>query len=171
MSHYECSQNDVERKVVEFHPFGPPQLLIPFLSRNFWHFCTCYLRQHRRCAPSRKSMMDLPIQITPNNGLSQYEVQVGGADDLSYFIKRVTFRLHETYPNHSRSYEWNVGEWKLTPPSPGPFPINFLILVTRCRVSSTWDHWVRVSIKSAHKSTDPNYQYQMGRIRGTRNMA
>ena len=29
--------------------------------------------------------------------------QVGGADDLSYFIKRVTFRLHETYPNPSRS--------------------------------------------------------------------
>ena len=30
---------------------------------------------------------------------------VGGADDLSYFIKRVTFKLHETYANPSRS-EW-----------------------------------------------------------------
>jgi len=29
--------------------------------------------------------------------------QVGGADDLSYFIKRVTFRLHETYPQQNRS--------------------------------------------------------------------
>lgn len=28
---------------------------------------------------------------------------VGGADDLSYFIKRVTFRLHETYPSPNRS--------------------------------------------------------------------
>ena len=28
---------------------------------------------------------------------------VGGADDLSYFIKRVTFKLHETYPNPTRS--------------------------------------------------------------------
>lgn len=27
----------------------------------------------------------------------------GGADDLSYLIKRVTFRLHETYPNPNRS--------------------------------------------------------------------
>ncbi|KAI0080861.1 yeats family protein [Panus rudis PR-1116 ss-1] len=27
---------------------------------------------------------------------------VGGADDLSYFIKRVTFKLHETYPNQTR---------------------------------------------------------------------
>ncbi|KAH9943200.1 yeats family protein [Epithele typhae] len=27
---------------------------------------------------------------------------VGGADDLSYFIKRVTFKLHETYPNPNR---------------------------------------------------------------------
>lgn len=28
--------------------------------------------------------------------------QVGGADDLSYFIKRVTFKLHDTYPTPSR---------------------------------------------------------------------
>ena len=27
---------------------------------------------------------------------------VGGADDLSYFIKRVTFKLHETYQNPAR---------------------------------------------------------------------
>lgn len=28
---------------------------------------------------------------------------VGGADDLSYFIKRVTFKLHDTYANPTRS--------------------------------------------------------------------
>ena len=28
---------------------------------------------------------------------------VGGADDLSYFIKRVTFKLHDTYTNPTRS--------------------------------------------------------------------
>lgn len=28
---------------------------------------------------------------------------VGGADDLGYFIKRVTFKLHDTYPNPTRS--------------------------------------------------------------------
>jgi YEATS domain-containing protein 4 len=28
---------------------------------------------------------------------------VGGADDLNYFIKRVTFKLHDTYPNPTRS--------------------------------------------------------------------
>jgi YEATS domain-containing protein 4 len=28
---------------------------------------------------------------------------VGGADDLSYFIKRVAFKLHDTYPNPTRS--------------------------------------------------------------------
>lgn len=28
---------------------------------------------------------------------------VGGADDLSYFIKRVTFKLHDTYANPNRS--------------------------------------------------------------------
>ncbi|KIY46071.1 yeats family protein [Fistulina hepatica ATCC 64428] len=30
---------------------------------------------------------------------------VGGADDLSYFIKRVSFKLHETYPNPTRTVE------------------------------------------------------------------
>jgi YEATS domain-containing protein 4 len=28
---------------------------------------------------------------------------VGGADDLGYFIKRVTFKLHDTIPNPTRS--------------------------------------------------------------------
>ena len=28
---------------------------------------------------------------------------VGGADDLSYFVKRVTFKLHDTYTNPNRS--------------------------------------------------------------------
>ncbi|OCH96022.1 yeats family protein [Obba rivulosa] len=30
---------------------------------------------------------------------------VGGADDLSYFIKRVTFKLHDTYPNPTRNID------------------------------------------------------------------
>ncbi|KIJ69880.1 hypothetical protein HYDPIDRAFT_104530 [Hydnomerulius pinastri MD-312] len=30
---------------------------------------------------------------------------VGGADDLGYFIKRVTFKLHETYTNPSRNID------------------------------------------------------------------
>ncbi|KAF8138749.1 yeats family protein [Boletus edulis] len=30
---------------------------------------------------------------------------VGGADDLGYFIKRVTFKLHETYANPSRNVD------------------------------------------------------------------
>jgi len=30
---------------------------------------------------------------------------VGGADDLSHFIKRVTFKLHDTYPNPSRNID------------------------------------------------------------------
>lgn len=32
----------------------------------------------------------------------------GGADDLSWLIKRVTFRLHETYPSPNRR-EYTVG--------------------------------------------------------------
>lgn len=29
---------------------------------------------------------------------------VGGADDISYFIKRVTFKLHDSYPNFTRRW-------------------------------------------------------------------
>ncbi|TFK43884.1 yeats family protein [Crucibulum laeve] len=31
--------------------------------------------------------------------------QVGGADDLSYFVKRVTFKLHDTYTNPTRNID------------------------------------------------------------------
>ncbi|KAG8700872.1 NuA4 histone H4 acetyltransferase complex and the SWR1 complex subunit [Ceratobasidium sp. 394] len=31
--------------------------------------------------------------------------QTGGADDINYFIKRVNFKLHETYPQPNRSIE------------------------------------------------------------------
>ncbi|KAF9006739.1 yeats family-domain-containing protein [Cyathus striatus] len=31
--------------------------------------------------------------------------QVGGADDLSYFVKRVTFKLHDTYPTPIRNID------------------------------------------------------------------
>lgn len=30
---------------------------------------------------------------------------VGGADDINHFIKRITFKLHDTYPNPTRSVE------------------------------------------------------------------
>lgn len=37
-------------------------------------------------------------------GLAEEDVDfiTGGADDLSWLIKRVTFRLHETYPQPNR---------------------------------------------------------------------
>ena len=42
--------------------------------------------------------------------------QIGGADDISHFIKKVTFKLHDTYPNSLRgerpisgiAYEANI---------------------------------------------------------------
>ncbi|GJJ07322.1 hypothetical protein Clacol_001523 [Clathrus columnatus] len=40
--------------------------------------------------------------VTPPN--SKKDV-VGGADDLSYFIKRVTFKLHDTYPSPNRNLD------------------------------------------------------------------
>jgi len=33
------------------------------------------------------------------------QLPIGGADDMSYFIKKVTFKLHETYPNPTRTIE------------------------------------------------------------------
>lgn len=34
---------------------------------------------------------------------TDYHRLVGGKDDISHFIKRVQFRLHETYPSPTRS--------------------------------------------------------------------
>ncbi|KAJ7130987.1 yeats-domain-containing protein [Mycena filopes] len=52
---------------------------------------------------------------------------VGGADDLSHFIKRVTFKLHDTYPNPSRS-AWGEFEIQIRitfVPDAGEKPITF----------------------------------------------
>ncbi|KAI6100740.1 yeats family protein [Pisolithus croceorrhizus] len=61
---------------------------------------------------------------------------VGGADDLSYFIKRVTFKLHDTYSNPTRIHfvaesgekpitlyhHLKLHPWSLTFPAPGTEP-------------------------------------------------
>ncbi|KAH9482322.1 Protein AF-9-like protein [Psilocybe cubensis] len=51
--------------------------------------------------------------------------QVGGADDLSYFIKRVTFKLHDTYPNPSRNVD--KAPFELTETGWGEFEIQIRI--------------------------------------------
>ncbi|KAF4619139.1 hypothetical protein D9613_004930 [Agrocybe pediades] len=51
--------------------------------------------------------------------------QVGGADDLSYFIKRVTFKLHDTYPNPSRNID--KAPFELTETGWGEFEIQIRI--------------------------------------------
>jgi len=41
----------------------------------------------------------------------------GGLDDLSYLLKKVTFRLHETYPNPNRGEHCRImsngSDWTL----------------------------------------------------------
>ncbi|KAJ3516813.1 hypothetical protein NLJ89_g891 [Agrocybe chaxingu] len=51
--------------------------------------------------------------------------QVGGADDLSYFIKRVSFKLHDTYPNPSRNVD--KSPFELTETGWGEFEIQIRI--------------------------------------------
>jgi len=36
---------------------------------------------------------------------TDYHKMVGGKDDISHFIKRVQFKLHETYPQHTRNID------------------------------------------------------------------
>lgn len=38
---------------------------------------------------------------------TDYHKMVGGKDDISHFIKRVQFKLHETYPQSNRSASFN----------------------------------------------------------------
>ncbi|KAF8338840.1 uncharacterized protein EI90DRAFT_3279412 [Cantharellus anzutake] len=51
---------------------------------------------------------------------------VGGADDLGYFIKRVTFRLHETYPQPNRNID--KSPFEVTETGWGEFDISIRIL-------------------------------------------
>ncbi|CAK5275106.1 unnamed protein product [Mycena citricolor] len=51
---------------------------------------------------------------------------VGGADDLSHFIKRVTFKLHDTYPNPSRNVD--KPPFELTETGWGEFEIQIRII-------------------------------------------
>ncbi|KAF6761986.1 yeats family protein [Ephemerocybe angulata] len=47
----------------------------------------------------------------------RWTVAVGGADDLSYFIKRVTFKLHDTYPTPTRNIDkppFELHPWTIT---------------------------------------------------------
>ncbi|KAF9509597.1 hypothetical protein BS47DRAFT_1348972 [Hydnum rufescens UP504] len=50
---------------------------------------------------------------------------VGGADDLGYFIKRVTFRLHETYPTPNRNVD--KSPFEVTETGWGEFDISIRI--------------------------------------------
>ncbi|KAH8082570.1 hypothetical protein HD553DRAFT_273917, partial [Filobasidium floriforme] len=49
----------------------------------------------------------------------------GGADDLSWLIKRVTFRLHETYPSPNRPVD--KPPYRVTETGWGEFPLNIRV--------------------------------------------
>ncbi|KZT62934.1 yeats-domain-containing protein [Calocera cornea HHB12733] len=51
--------------------------------------------------------------------------QVGGAEDLSYFIKRVTFKLHDTYPTPNRVVD--KPPFEVTETGWGEFSVQILI--------------------------------------------
>lgn len=49
----------------------------------------------------------------PTNGEAEGDI-VGGKDDLSHFIKRVTFKLHESFPNPSRGAQFVASVFRLS---------------------------------------------------------
>jgi YEATS domain-containing protein 4 len=58
--------------------------------------------EEREVHPSREHTHRWTVAVRSAASAEDSDI-VGGADDLGYFIRRVTFKLHETYPNPSRS--------------------------------------------------------------------
>jgi YEATS domain-containing protein 4 len=58
--------------------------------------------EERETHPSREHTHRWTVAVRSAASAEDSDI-VGGADDLGYFIRRVTFKLHETYPNPSRS--------------------------------------------------------------------
>jgi hypothetical protein len=58
--------------------------------------------EERETHPSREHTHRWTVAVRSAASAEESDI-VGGADDLTYFIRRVTFKLHETYPNPSRS--------------------------------------------------------------------
>ncbi len=58
--------------------------------------------EEREAHPSREHTHRWTVAVRSAASAEESDI-VGGADDLGYFIRRVTFKLHETYPNPSRS--------------------------------------------------------------------
>ncbi|KAI0303971.1 yeats family protein [Russula brevipes] len=58
--------------------------------------------EEREAHPSREHTHRWTVAVRSAASAEDSDV-VGGADDLGYFIRRVSFKLHETYPNPSRT--------------------------------------------------------------------
>jgi YEATS domain-containing protein 4 len=71
----------------------------PIIYGNTAHVLT---PEEREAHPSREHTHRWTVAVRSAASAEDSDI-VGGADDLSYFIRRVTFKLHETYPNPSRS--------------------------------------------------------------------
>lgn len=68
-------------------------------------------------APANGANTEREVSVSgtpaPSTGVStrgresetDYHKMVGGKDDISHFIKRVQFKLHETYPQHTRNID------------------------------------------------------------------
>ncbi|KAI0307054.1 yeats family protein [Multifurca ochricompacta] len=60
--------------------------------------------EEREAHPSREYTHRWTVAVRSASSAEDSDI-VGGADDLGYFIRRVTFKLHETYPNPSRNVD------------------------------------------------------------------
>ncbi|GAA94600.1 uncharacterized protein L969DRAFT_94614 [Mixia osmundae IAM 14324] len=61
---------------------------------------------HRWTVGLRSAASPLPASTSSSRGQGPSSGQaIGGCDDLSYFIKKVTFKLHDTYANPTRSID------------------------------------------------------------------
>ncbi|KAL7409693.1 yeats family-domain-containing protein [Mrakia frigida] len=81
------------------------------------HTWTIFVRSATAPPPSSSNL--------PGGRSADDELLPGGADDLSYFIKRVTIKLHESFPNPIRNFD--KPPYAVTETGWGEFPVNIKI--------------------------------------------
>lgn len=81
---------------------------------------------HRWTVALRSAASPPPPAANPNNeSQSQQPARFGGADDYSYFIKKVQFKLHETIPNSLRTLD--KPPWEVTETGWGEFDLSIKV--------------------------------------------
>ncbi|PWN31471.1 yeats-domain-containing protein [Meira miltonrushii] len=96
---------------------------------------------------------------------TDYHKMVGGKDDISHFIKRVQFKLHETYPQHTRNID--KPPFQVTETGWGEFDIQIKIFFVPESGEKPISTFHRLKLHPWHPVTIPAPEVGLGNPEGS----